>query len=305
LIWDFIVWLPGNPELATAWLKGNGDCSNSGLQTEFGIDKDQCNGNCDYSASLPRGWKIGEKLDAQQPHQCRKRRKVRMNESRRFTLQSLGVIVILNGLLLGAIYWLVGDLIQPHLTTILGLGLLITLVLWFIIQFLGRSAIEQAAVAALAAAPPPPRVVERPATPPAPKVAEPGPPPEVGAVQLLALFQRQGRLVDFLQEDLTLYEDAQIGAAVRSIQENCKQALVEHVTLEPILAEAEGATVTVQPGFDAHAIRLVGEVAGEPPFRGELRHRGWRVRRIELPVRTTRQEGELIIAPAEVEVGSV
>src|SRR5207253_6846543 len=35
------------------------------------------------------------------------------------------------------------------------------------------------------------------------------------AVQLLAILQREGRLLDFLQEDVDGYADAQIGAAVR------------------------------------------------------------------------------------------
>ena len=42
-------------------------------------------------------------------------------------------------------------------------------------------------------------------------------------IHLFAVLQREGRLLDFLQEDLSLYEDGQIGAAVRSIHENCKK----------------------------------------------------------------------------------
>ena len=36
------------------------------------------------------------------------------------------------------------------------------------------------------------------------------------AVQMLALLQRDGRLIDFLTEDVAPYPDAQLGAAVRS-----------------------------------------------------------------------------------------
>lgn len=226
-----------------------------------------------------------------------------MGAKQSLTIQTLVVTLIANGILLGAIYWLAGAAMQPLWWTILGIGLLITLVLWFIIQFLGRRLIDQAVAAARAAVP---AQESQPAPAPvAPKPAPPaGPPPEVGAVQILSILQRQGRLIDFLQEDLAGYDDAQIGAAVRSIQESSKQALTEYVKLEPIFNEAEGSMVTVQPGFDPRRVRLTGAVVGQPPFRGELRHRGWRVARIDLPKRIQFADQELIVAAAEVEVGS-
>jgi hypothetical protein len=231
-----------------------------------------------------------------------------MHEQRTFRLQSLLVALILNGLLLGAIFVLAADVLQTEFYTILGIGLLITLVLWFIIQLLGTRAIERAATSAAApvvTSPPPAPPLEQPAvtTPkPEPKPIVPKEAAATGAVQMLSILQRQGRLVDFLQEDLTLYDDAQIGAAVRSIQENSKQALADYVQLEPIFVEAEGATVTIRPGFDPHTVRLTGAVVGEPPFRGELRHRGWRVGRIDLPERMAGPGDALILAPAEVEI---
>lgn len=122
------------------------------------------------------------------------------------------------------------------------------------------------------------------------------------AVQILAILQRQGRLIDFLQEDLNLYEDAQIGAAVRSIHAGCKQALNEHVSLNPIYDADEGAQITVEAGFDAAATRLTGAISGQPPFTGVLRHRGWRVVKMELPQLSPGQEKDWVLAPAEVEV---
>ena len=119
---------------------------------------------------------------------------------------------------------------------------------------------------------------------------------------MLAILQREGRLVDFLQEDLRPYTDDQIGAAVRSIHQGCQAALLEHVDLKPILEDAEGAEVTVPPDFDPKAIRLTGNVSGDPPFRGTLRHHGWRVVRLDLPQVTAPQELGWILAPAEVEI---
>jgi hypothetical protein len=121
------------------------------------------------------------------------------------------------------------------------------------------------------------------------------------AVQLLAILQREGRLLDFLQEDVDGYSDAQIGAAVRDIHRGCKKALAEHMPLEPVLREAENAQVRVDPGFDPSRIRLVGNVVGEPPFTGALRHHGWRIAKVTLPS-PPRGTDPSVVAPAEVEL---
>ena len=121
------------------------------------------------------------------------------------------------------------------------------------------------------------------------------------AVQMLALLQRDGRLVDFLTEDVSPYPDGQLGAAVRSIHASCRQVLKRYLKLEPILASEEDQPVTVPVGFDPAAIKLVGNVTGEPPIRGLLRHRGWRVTEVTLPS-LPQGSGRAILAPAEVEV---
>jgi hypothetical protein len=122
------------------------------------------------------------------------------------------------------------------------------------------------------------------------------------AVQLLALLQRDGRLVDFLGEDITPYQDAQVGAAVREVHANCRKALEQYVVLEPVLAGEEDRPVTVQEGFDPAAVKLVGNVTGHPPLRGLLRHRGWRVAKINLPSLPPKGTGRAVVAPAEVEI---
>jgi hypothetical protein len=122
------------------------------------------------------------------------------------------------------------------------------------------------------------------------------------AVQLLALLQRDGRLVDFLSEDITPYQDAQVGAAVREVHANCRKALEQYVVLEPVLAGEEDRPVTVQEGFDPAAVKLVGNVTGHPPLRGLLRHRGWRVAKINLPSLPPKGTGRAVVALAEVEI---
>ena len=120
-------------------------------------------------------------------------------------------------------------------------------------------------------------------------------------LHLLTVLQRQGRLVDFLSEDLDPYEDEQIGAAVRGIHENCKKVISKSLALEAVINGSEGEQVTVDKGFDPGAIKLTGNVTGEPPFKGILRHRGWRTKKLELPVLSDAQDAA-IIAPAEVEI---
>jgi hypothetical protein len=122
------------------------------------------------------------------------------------------------------------------------------------------------------------------------------------AVQMLALLQREGRLVDFVLEDIATYSDAQIGAAVRDVHAGCRRALERYVTLEVILPGREGEAVTVGQDrqIDPAAFHLVGNVAGQPPFRGTLLHPGWRASRVQLPPLGT--TGRTIVAPAEIEL---
>ncbi len=121
------------------------------------------------------------------------------------------------------------------------------------------------------------------------------------AVQMLALLQRDGRLIDFLAENISAYPDARLGAAVRTIHETCRQVLDHYVKLEPILNSEEDQPVTVQVGFDPAAIKLIGNVKGEPPVRGVLRHKGWRVKQVNLPP-LPQGAGRLVVAQAEVEL---
>lgn len=120
------------------------------------------------------------------------------------------------------------------------------------------------------------------------------------AAQLLAILQRDGRLVDFLMEDLAAYQDAQVGAAVRDVHAGCRQALSRYVTLAPIVDDEEGQAVVVERDADPARYKVVGSITGQPPYRGVLRHRGWEATRLELPPLSA--SGRSVVAPAEVEV---
>jgi hypothetical protein len=134
------------------------------------------------------------------------------------------------------------------------------------------------------------------------KQEPPTPPKPSGApLRLLTLLQRDGRFIDFVLEDATAYDDATIAAAVREMQPKWQATIKQHVVLEPVRSEAEGSTIEVPSGFDPSAILLTGNVTGQPPFRGALKHPGWRAKELKLPTLPLGQD-EFIVMPAEVEL---
>lgn len=130
-----------------------------------------------------------------------------------------------------------------------------------------------------------------------PKPPKPNPEP----VRLLTLLQRDGRLLDFLMEDVAGASDTDLGAGVREIHRNCQKVLKEHLVLEPVMSQEENASVEVPAGFDPSAVRLTGNVTGQPPFKGTLIHRGWRVKEVKLGPLAEGQD-HFVVQPAEVEL---
>lgn len=122
------------------------------------------------------------------------------------------------------------------------------------------------------------------------------------ALTLLALLQREARLVDFLQESIDGYSDAQIGAAAREVHHGSRKVIEQVFGLEPVRSEAENSTITIPVGFEAGEYQLSGNLVGEPPYAGALRHHGWRVTRCELPAWTGTERASKVVAPAEVEL---
>jgi Domain of unknown function (DUF2760) len=120
-------------------------------------------------------------------------------------------------------------------------------------------------------------------------------------LRLLALLQREGRILDFFLEDISGAPDDLVGAGVRELHRKAQTVLKEHLTLEPVLPQKEEETVEVPAGFDPSAIRLTGNVSGQPPFRGTLKHHGWRVKDYKLAAPPEGQD-EFVVAPAEVDL---
>ena len=129
-------------------------------------------------------------------------------------------------------------------------------------------------------------------------------PPErvhASGLMLLAAFQREGRLVDFLQQDAAAYSDEEIGGAARVVHTGCRKALRQFFDIAPATQATEGTPMTVPAGFDAERIRLTGNVSGKPPFKGMLKHHGWVATNIRMPSISDAFDPR-VIAPAEVEL---
>lgn len=174
-------------------------------------------------------------------------------------------------------------------------------VVFFRVLFNGEYAAELRSPKALPEAEPEPKLPPKAEPRPEPKQAPaPAPPSHDAALQLLALLQREGRFVDFLEEDVASFADADIGAAARVVHAGCRKALHEHVKLEPVRTEEEGARVTLQE-LDAGAIKLTGNVQGKGPYSGTLRHRGWKAAEITMPTAIEGHDAR-ILAQAEVEL---
>lgn len=139
-------------------------------------------------------------------------------------------------------------------------------------------------------------------------VQSPAPPPIVlkestpdAALQLLGLLQKEARFLDFIQENVAAYSDADVGIAARVVHEGCSKVIKEHFTLDTVFHEPEGSKVTLEQGFDATRVRLTGNIVGNAPFTGHLIHKGWQVSQMNLPKLTSGHDAK-IIAPAEVEL---
>jgi hypothetical protein len=134
--------------------------------------------------------------------------------------------------------------------------------------------------------------------PPVPLQLDSGDPSHL---RLLALLQSSGRLIDFLKEDISSFSDAQVGAAVRQIHRECGKSLEEMVTIRPIMDEAEGTAIKVVAGYDPAQVKVVGKLAGGPPYSGVLVHKGWKAHKRSLPKVSALHCAD-VLAPAEVEV---
>lgn len=145
--------------------------------------------------------------------------------------------------------------------------------------------------------PPPPEPAQAPGEP----AKDDGKTRQEGALLLLSVLQQDGRLVDFLRQDIASFDDTEVGAAARVVHEGCRKVLDAHFDLSAVRADAEGAKVTVEADETGAAVKLTGNVRGAAPFTGTLRHKGWKATKVSLPS-PTKGHDMTIVCPAEVEL---
>ena len=145
----------------------------------------------------------------------------------------------------------------------------------------------------------PPKALPPPPAPPAPTLTAEQ--KHAAALFLLGILQREGRLLDFLQEDISGFADADVGAAARLVHDGCKKALAQYVPITAVVSQSEGAPMELPAGFDANKYRLTGNVTGSGPFKGSLKHHGWVATKVALPEVPTTVDVK-VLAPAEIEL---
>ncbi|MFO0617020.1 MAG: DUF2760 domain-containing protein [Polyangiaceae bacterium] len=122
-----------------------------------------------------------------------------------------------------------------------------------------------------------------------------------GALWLLGHLQREGRFVDFLEQDVTSFKDQEVGEAARVVHAGCKKAIASVLEVKAVREEEEGSAVTLQGDYDKAANKLTGDVKGSAPYKGTLRHKGWRAIGAKLPTPTKGDE-PTVLCPAEIEL---
>ena len=115
-----------------------------------------------------------------------------------------------------------------------------------------------------------------------------------GALQILAILQRDSRLIDFLMEDVSGYSDDQIGAAVRELHDQCRDAIARYVTLQPGDRRRGRHLRQGARPQDPNLVKFVGNVPAKPPAGGTLRHKGWRATKVDLPNLPAKQDASII-----------
>ncbi|QDT13082.1 DUF2760 domain-containing protein [Planctomycetes bacterium K23_9] len=132
---------------------------------------------------------------------------------------------------------------------------------------------------------------------PAPKT-----PTRSDAITLLSTLQREARLVDLIQEDLSNFSDAQVGAAARPCLQTCASTLSRLFGLAAVSDAGEGATVdlndAITNGGSPARYQWIGEGNSTS---GKLVHQGWQATQVELPTWTGADTDANVIAPAQLQ----
>lgn len=129
---------------------------------------------------------------------------------------------------------------------------------------------------------------------------------DAAVVQFVARLQEKGRLLDFIMDDITAYDNESVGAAARIVHQGCCEVMHDSFTIEPVFKGDEMASISLADNYDSHSYRLIGKVPESAPFEGQVLHRGWKTTRVNLPQVINTEDhidvARSIMAPADVEI---
>ena len=127
------------------------------------------------------------------------------------------------------------------------------------------------------------------------------------AVTLLAVLQRDARLLDLVHESLDDYSDEQIGGAARNVLRDTRKALERVLGLGRLVDVAEGDRIEVPSYASPIRWRVLGKGANGTQdsslSHGIMVHAGWIASKTDLPTWTGKKEDVLVVSPVEVETG--
>jgi len=118
------------------------------------------------------------------------------------------------------------------------------------------------------------------------------------AIVLLRLLQEEGRLLDFIKEDISSYDDSQVASASRVIHRGCSNVFKKYLSLDHVLDYDENMVVELPENIEQNALKVHGNKTGKI----KVIHRGWKITSSDLPkIISNDSKKDLLIVPAEGE----
>ncbi|WP_141732999.1 DUF2760 domain-containing protein [Oligoflexus tunisiensis] len=130
---------------------------------------------------------------------------------------------------------------------------------------------------------------------------------DAAVLMFLRVLQEKSRLLDFALTDIARLPDPQVGAAARVVHQGLRGVLQDSFEIKPIAEANEGQNLQLPDDFDSSRYRILQQSAAEQKPQGVVLHRGWEVKKMNLP-RTLRRPGDplpSVLAPVEIEAREV
>jgi hypothetical protein len=130
---------------------------------------------------------------------------------------------------------------------------------------------------------------------------------DAAVLTFLRVLQEKSRILDFALTDIARLPDPQVGAAARVVHQGLRTVLQDSFDIKPIAEASEGQNLELPEDFDSSRYRILQQSAVDQKPQGVVLHRGWEVKKMNLP-RTLRRPGDplpSVLAPVEIEAREV